>query len=399
MRTLIFAACAALLCLEPVAANEQVSFKQMIDGIRAQSDKLREASPGVSLKGLLSGPGAKEEAAEVLRELQRTNADMRQMSKVQANKSTYTNHEWLVFASMGMGEEDFLAVLKEASQQQDSVVVLRGIPKGAKLSEAVVKIQALVAQFDPVPNVVINPDLYTKHNIQSVPVVVKLTKRKGRGSLPTEVARVAGLSDTLWLARKIEEGSKGDLGVQGPLSEISEQDFIEAAKERVAAIDWEEKKEQASKTFWKKKRFYELPQAPKARTRLINPAFVATKDITAPNGQKIVRRGQRINPLEQRAFAQAIVVFDPMSSKQLEIVKRLRERLNQDPALTRVNFIATRINRETGWKSYQRVIDELQEHIYLLTPDVKRTFELEYTPAVVTALGNRFQVEEFGVDQ
>ncbi|KZL22682.1 TrbC family F-type conjugative pilus assembly protein [Pseudovibrio sp. Ad37] len=402
MKQFIFAACSLLLLLQPSVA-EELSFKQIVDGIREQSDEIRNASPITSLESLLPKESAQQEAQEeakgLLEELQRTNKDMRMLAEAQESKSTYTNHSWLIFASLGMGEDSFNAVLQAASLQRDSIVLLRGIPKDAKLAEAVLEVQKRASKFDPVPNVVINPDLFKKHNIQSVPVVVKLTPREGAIGLPREVARVSGLSDTVWLERKLEEGRTGDLGARGPLAEITEQDFIEAAKERVAAIDWEAKKEQAVENFWQKRTFNELPQAIKSRTRFIDPSFVVTADVRAPNGQLIVHRGQSINPLKVRSFPQAVLVFDPLSKKQLELVKELSLKLQNDARFSRVNLIATRIDKEDGWGSYEEITEYLQEHVYLLTPDIKRTFELEFTPSLVTAADLHFQVEEFGEDE
>ncbi|MGH0003611.1 TrbC family F-type conjugative pilus assembly protein [Pseudovibrio ascidiaceicola] len=362
MKQFLFAACSLLMLLQHGVA-EELSMKQIVDGIREQSEEIRNASPIISMEGLLPKERvqheAQQEAMGLLEELQRTNKDMRMLAEAQERKSTYTNHSWLIFASLGMGEDSFNAVLQAASLQRDSIVLLRGIPKGAKLAEAVLEVQKRASKFDPVPNVVINPDLFQKHNIQSVPVVVKLTSREGASGLPKEVARVSGLSDTVWLEQKIEEGRSGDLGARGPLAEITEQDFVEAAKERVAAIDWEKKKELAVENFWLKRSFDELPQATQSRTRLIDPSFVVTADVKAPNGQLIAYRGQTINPLKVRPFPQAVLVFDPLSKKQLELVKQLSLKLNNDRRFSRVNLIATRIDREAGWGSYEEITDYL----------------------------------------
>lgn len=160
-----------------------------------------------------------------------------------------------------------------------------------------------------------------------------------------------------------------------------------------------EKKELAVENFWLKRSFDELPQATQSRTRLIDPSFVVTADVKAPNGQLIAYRGQTINPLKVRPFPQAVLVFDPLSKKQLELVKQLSLKLNNDRRFSRVNLIATRIDREAGWGSYEEITDYLQEHVYLLTPDIRRTFELEFTPSLVTSADLHFQVEEFGEDE
>lgn len=144
MKQFLFAACSLLMLLQHGVA-EELSMKQIVDGIREQSEEIRNASPIISMEGLLPKERvqheAQQEAMGLLEELQRTNKDMRMLAEAQERKSTYTNHSWLIFASLGMGEDSFNAVLQAASLQRDSIVLLRGIPKGAKLAEAVLEVQ------------------------------------------------------------------------------------------------------------------------------------------------------------------------------------------------------------------------------------------------------------------
>lgn len=46
------------------------------------------------------------------------------------------------------------------------------------------------------------------------------------GEQPNVVAQVSGLSDPVWLAREVDNGEKGDLGVKGPVEKISEPDSL-----------------------------------------------------------------------------------------------------------------------------------------------------------------------------
>nr|MBG9386379.1 conjugal transfer protein TraW [Klebsiella pneumoniae] len=100
-----------------------------------------------------------------------------------------------------------------------------------------------------------------------------------------------------WLAREVDNGEKGDLGVKGPVEKISEPDLIDVAKKRLANIDWEEKKKQAIERFWTKQNFNELPRAPKSRTREIDPSVMITSDISTPDGTVFAHAGDVINPL------------------------------------------------------------------------------------------------------
>ncbi|MDF5484982.1 TrbC family F-type conjugative pilus assembly protein, partial [Vibrio parahaemolyticus] len=219
-------------------------------------------------------------------------------------------------------------------------IVFRGIPEGMNLGQGVKAIQALAAKKDPVPNIIINPTLFKTYNITAVPTIVMLEDEPLPGEQPNVVAQVSGLSDPVWLAREVDNGEKGDLGVKGPVEKISEPDLIDVAKKRLANIDWEEKKKQAIERFWTKQNFNELPRAPKSRTREIDPSVMITSDINTPDGTVFAHAGDVINPLcdpkevckpGTRPFTQAVVVFDPLDKKQMELLAKKLPEIKQEP--------------------------------------------------------------------
>src|SRR3546814_19410932 len=104
-----------------------------------------------------------------------------------------------------------------------------------------------------------------------------------QGSESREIARVEGLYEPAWLTRQIDAGRKGNLGVRGPITEIAEQDIIDVMKERVLAIDWHARREQAKERYWQNRTFIDLPRAPKARTKLVDASVAATAALKAPD--------------------------------------------------------------------------------------------------------------------
>lgn len=92
----------------------------------------------------------------------------------QAEKSIYTNHRILVYASLSLGEQGGDNVLTAVSGQPDAVIVFREIPAGMNLGQGIKAIQALAAKKDPVPNIIINPTLFKTYNIIAVPTIVIL---------------------------------------------------------------------------------------------------------------------------------------------------------------------------------------------------------------------------------
>lgn len=308
----------------------------------------------------------------------------------------YTEHTMLVFASLSLGEQGLSGLLASAAGREDTVVVFRGIPEGENLTQAVSRLQQLAAKHNPMPNIIINPDLFRSYKVDVVPMLISISPDDIplAGELAQPNVQVAGLSDPGWLDRAIERGEKGDLGFKGPVETILEVDMIEMAKERAAQIDWEQQKENAIANYWHNQNFTKLPRAPKKRMRIFDPSVQITQDIQAPDGTYIARQGDIINPLDIRAFTQAVVIFDPTDKVQVQLVKETLPELKNRPEIGFISFIVTQLDKGDGWESYEQITDLLDEHVTLLTPDVAGRFELEYVPSVITSGGKVFHITE-----
>lgn len=318
------------------------------------------------------------------------------MQEAQPVAKPYVEHSTLVFASLSLGEQGLKDVLATSAGLEDVVVVFRGILEGETLTQGLARFQALAAQHSPMPDVIINPDLFRSYKVDIVPTII-ITNENDMpmsGDPAEPKARVAGISDPNWLSRQVDDGETGDLGIRGPVEPISEVDLIELAKSRAAKIDWEQQKEQAQANYWHNQSFNELPRAPKSRIKSFDPSVVITRNITTASGTVVARKGDVINPLDIRDFTQAVVVFDPLDKKQVELVIQELPRIKDDPSVGYVTIIVTRLDKDDGWDSYEEISDLLDEPIYLLTPDLRDRFELEYVPSVITAKGKMFKIEE-----
>lgn len=196
---------------------------------------------------------------------------------------------------------------------------------------------------------------------------------------------------------RIEQGQKGDLGVQGDVVEISEPDLIEVMKKKFMEVNWEEKKRLAIKNAWKHQNFIDLPTAGKARTREVDPTILVEKDIRDLAGRPIRKAGDRVNPLQIQPFTLTLVIFDPLKEDEM---RRVGQFISRNKMMGKPNpvLIATRIDKEKGWDSYKALTDRMQEHVYVLNTDVQERFEIEATPSVVTADNTKhvFVVQELG---
>ncbi|MBC8386359.1 MAG: conjugal transfer protein TraW [Gammaproteobacteria bacterium] len=293
----------------------------------------------------------------------------------------------LFFASQSMSLEAMEDMFTASTDHLDSAVVFRGVRDPENLSKSIMEIQRVAARQTPVANVMLDPTLYRDYGVDKVPTIIYLDEDK-----ETEIARVSGLTQPDWLLRQVKSGDGKDYGVKGSVHDILERDLIEVMKERVAAIDWEDKKEQAINRYWDKQRYLELPGATKERTREVDPSILISEDITDANGNVLVAQGTIINPLELRPFTQALIVFDPLDPVQMSLVdQKLPELTSKYP---RITLIVTRFNKEKGWESYKSITEHFDSPVFNLTSEVKSRFQLEYTPAIITAAKRHFIIEE-----
>ena len=303
-----------------------------------------------------------------------------------------------VFISFSLGDKELKELFARNAGKDDTVLVLRGIPDGMTFGDGVKHVQGLAAQFDPMPNVVIDPTLFRDFQIEAVPTVIRVREKKSvvqvrkPGMKRTDTAellgKATGLHSDAWIKSQLEAGRKGDFGQQGEVREIWERDLIEVAKERVMRIDWEEKKERAAKRAWANLQYENLPTASKSVVRTIDPTILVEQDILDLNGNAVRRAGERVNPMDIRPLTLALIVFNPLVESELKVVEAELPRLKKEHP--EVMLLATdMVKDETGWDAYTRLTDRLDSHVYLLTPEVRERFLLRATPSIVTGDNER----------
>jgi conjugal transfer pilus assembly protein TraW len=291
-----------------------------------------------------------------------------------------------ILVSRSLGDGALRQIFAAASGHEDIRILFRGVREGESLGDFLRATAIALRDLDPPPNVAIDPGPFRDWGITQVPAVV-LSGPDG------EIARVTGLSSATWLREQVETGRTGDLGQRGPTMDIEEPDMIAEIHRRVAAIDWHARKEQAIARWWERARFEHLSPATEPRKRLIDPTLEIYQDIRAPNGQFVARAGERINPLDNLPFTMRLVVFDATSPKQVQMAREL----GQAPGGLRPVYIATRFDRDAGWDGFNAVEDAIDDPVYLLTPDLRERFALEYVPATIEAQGRAFVVREYAV--
>lgn len=296
-----------------------------------------------------------------------------------------TGITYTVFVSRALGAEALRAIFRVAIGA-DVRVVFRGINPGERMMDAIHDLQSLLKDLDPLPTVELDPTPFRDGGITVVPVI---SARDATG----EVARVSGLSAPDWLRAQLGAGTRGDLGVRGPVVTISEPDLIEEMQRRVAALDLNAMREAAIGRYWQRAAFEALPAATVSRERTIDPTITATADLILPDGTALIHAGDTVNPLDRLPFTHRLVIFDASDPRQVEIARRLGE----TAGALRPLYLATAFDRTQGWEGLRAVEDRLDAPVYLLTPDVRARFALERVPAMVEARGRVFVISELPV--
>lgn len=289
----------------------------------------------------------------------------------------------VMFVSFSLGDTALKGIFEEASRQDDALLVFRGPKPGQKLPALFADLKRLLKDIDPVPNIVIDPVRFQKWAVTSVPAIVVEADDK-------VLLQVKGVSSLSWLNDKLKTSATGNLGRLGDVYDIAEIDLLEEIKRRMAAIDWRQKQQQAIARFWDQQRFEVLPVALENRERVIDMTITAPRNLTAPNGQLIVRAGQTVNPLDKMPFGLCLIVFDATETAQ---VQWIRQWSCQDKK-ARVMYLATSVSRQDGWDGLKALETSLNSSVYLLTPDVRSRFQLQHVPSLVEQTGNRLMVHE-----
>lgn len=302
-------------------------------------------------------------------------------------ESYYEKFNILIFASLSMHHQTLHDLFISSQKYPNSIIVFRGVPENSNLTEGITLIHSLINGLEPLPNIVIDPTMFKKNNIDTVPTIV--IKEQGQ-----EQARVSGLISPEWILNEIEDDFRGDAGVKGNTYEIVEPDLIEVMKSKVAGIDWEQKKQNALNNFWKKQEFISLPVASKYNKRELDPSVLVTKDIVTANNEIIAKKGDVINPLDLRPFTQTVFIFDPTDKRQTNVILTIKDNIKTP----RATFLVTSMDREKGWTFYNEITDLLDAPVFYLTQDIKDRFLIEAIPSVITADGRKFIIEELDIN-
>ncbi len=287
-----------------------------------------------------------------------------------------------MFVSLSLGDAVLREIFQEASGRSDVTVIFRGVPEGESITAGIRRIHSMLKKLDPVPNVVIDPRKFRERQVAAVPEVVLVSNA-------TVIARAKGITGIDAFLRRVDSGKRGDMGLLGPTHAVIEPDLIEVMKKRLTALELRQKAGKAMQDYLSKADFVQIPPVTEERVRQIDPSIYVAHDITDASGRVLTAAGTKINPLDKVPFNARIVVFDATQEWQRGIARTLVR-----DAKSKAILLATRLDREAGWRGLRQLEEELRAPVYLLTPEVRDRFQIERTVSVIEARGRVFEVRE-----
>jgi conjugal transfer pilus assembly protein TraW len=294
------------------------------------------------------------------------------------------NNKLIVLATFNMPEKD-MEYLFEQMDAAEGVILFRGMHKEDKsLMNTFARLRDYSKKYKKV-KVAIDPKEFERFAKKISPVFVY--KKNGHEYI------VKGMVSPKSIIDDVDKNeAKSIQGMKGPVYEITEKDILEVLKERMSAINWEEKKQGAQDRFWKKNAVFveDLPKTTKYNERYVDLTVVVTKD-QIYNGLLYAKAGTEINPFSKMSLHTTLFIIDPLDVEQLALAKKL----SKTAKTLGVKFILTRVDREHGWEHFGKLYEYLGTNTFLLNKELVERFHIEKTPSVLYQYGNKLKVEEY----
>lgn len=366
-------------------------------------------------------------------------------SKEQSAANPETETKWLTtfFISESMGKDKVKALIDAYAGDNTVRFVLKGFNGKGTINDGLKWLLDLILKMNPQPNILLDPELFQRYGVTVAPTMLlervdgvpierqslveqKISKtlknlgtalglaedqsKTAADQIAQEVVAkkaltrrpaliVSGVTSREWAIEKAKEGAEFNQKTQGEVFEISERDIQEIAKERVARIDWERKKEEALNRFWERQQdhYVSLPLAQESTERIVDPSIVLNRDVYGADGSIVFKAGQKFNPFDRMPFTKTVIVFNASIPKEVEAVAKLvKEEQSQN---RNVLLLVTEFKSSGAFEQIKSMNESWREPVYLLTPELKERFQIRATPTVVRADNKKkiFNVKEISL--
>jgi conjugal transfer pilus assembly protein TraW len=294
-----------------------------------------------------------------------------------------------IFVSQSMPRGELKAAIEE-STDTGAVLIFRGIKPGQAIDHIMKFVaEVLKENTELKPSVVIDPSLFTKYNISSVPTVVV--------HLNGKMLKATGTLSIDYALAELEDNKSGDIGVVGPSHEVSEPDMIEEMKRRTALIDWNKQKAGAADRYWTESwPHFNLPVASENNSFLVDPTFTLNRDIVA-QGKVLARAGSTYNAQKIMPMRSVLAFFDANDDMQIKAVKKYVAKKNI--AFESVVLVIVDIDRTRGFEAMNELNETFGKSTKVMEKGMIERFKLKSVPSIVTGSGDFYKVEELAIDR
>lgn len=407
--------------------------------LNAQKDAILTNSETMQKAG-----SAVKESQTLFKDLENEQSFVKGPKDQQVSKSE-TKTMWLTtfFISESMGKDKVKALIDAYAGDNTVRFVLKGFNGKGTINDGLKWLLDLILKMNPQPNILLDPELFQRYGVTVAPTMLlervdgvpiekqslveqKISKtlknlgtalglaedqsKTAADQIAQEVVAkkaltrrpaliVSGVTSREWAIEKAKEGAEFNQKTQGEVFEISERDIQEIAKERVARIDWERKKEEALNRFWERQQdhYVSLPLAQESTERIVDPSIVLNRDVYGADGSVVFKAGQKFNPFDRMPFTQTVIVFNASMPKEVEAVAKL---VNEEQSQNRnVLLLVTEFKSSGAFEQIKSMNKSWREPVYLLTPELKERFQIRATPTVVRADNEKkiFRVKEINL--
>ncbi|MGI2039626.1 TrbC family F-type conjugative pilus assembly protein [Shewanella frigidimarina] len=291
-----------------------------------------------------------------------------------------------MFVSLSMPRASLIDAFKNAAKSKTTVYINGMFENDKNILDTMARLQAMTQDMVLKPTVKFGPSWFKMYQIHRVPALVydnskKQIKMMGMTQMPFFNEKVATVTTST------------DFGAYGATFPVKEISLIEQIKQRMSELDWEAKKQAATKNYWKKRPTFNLSLAAENHTYYIDPTVTIQRDVVNRAGVVLAKAGTKFNPLAQMPGAYlGLYIVDPSDSLQLAW---LDKHLNSFDY--RDQIIVTRLDEVKGWDQLSDLRKRYKRDIFLLEKELITKFALKSVPSVVCMEKNYIKVSEFNV--
>jgi len=177
----------------------------------------------------------------------------------------------------------------------------------------------------------------------------------------------------------------------GPVYPIVEADMMEAMMMKLKKLESNGTLDQLKKEAITRSLSYAnkpqatqgLSPAVKANTWLVDPSYIAAKDITTPDGKYVARAGEKVNPLDYVPLSRYMILFNGESEKEIRTAKRLGEYFKGQVKFVLEAGSPVELSRKWNTPVY---FDQNGALVH--------KFGIRHTPAMISQEGKQLRIDE-----